>query len=173
MLAGVLGVLMLAGCGAGQDAATSLTRPSIPGVDADGGDIHVRNVVVTYSPEGYPPGGDAPVTLAIGNTGRDPVRLVEIDSEGASSVSITGVTRVGTASPAPGGEPGGQVEVVPGELVSVTLEVTGLRDGLDGTKVLPLEFTFDTGLTLSVAVPMDTPEDPLPRPSADVEQSEH
>ncbi|HEY8474608.1 MAG TPA: hypothetical protein VIL37_18485 [Natronosporangium sp.] len=174
LVAGLAAGTLLAGCGAGPDAATGETRPSIPGVDADAGDIHVRNAVVTFNPEGYAPGEDAPVTLSIGNVGQDTVRLVGVTSESAGSVTVASVTQVGLVSPPPGGAPGGQqVEVAPGQLVAVTLTATGLREPLTGAAVLPLTLTFDTGAELALEVPVAPPDQPLPRPEPVVEAPEH
>lgn len=174
LVTGVLGALVLAGCGAGPDAATSLTRPSIPGVNAEVGEVQVRNAVVGFAPGGYAQGDDAPATLAIGNAGQQPVRLTGLASEGAAAVTVVSATQVGAVSPAPAGETAAlPLAVAPGRLLAVTLELTGLRQALNGTSAIPVVLTFDNGVELPLAVPMDTPLDSQPRESAVVEQPAH
>lgn len=102
---------MLAGCGAGQDAQTALTAPSIAGVSADVGDIAVRNAVVLFASAGYPAGGEAPVQFAVANNGREPVRLVRFESEGAASATLQSVELVGGT---------GQASASPSESPSAT-----------------------------------------------------
>jgi copper(I)-binding protein len=171
LVMGVLGAMVLAGCGAGQTAQTSSTRPSIPGVNADAAGILVRNAVVPFAPEGYQQGGDATVELSIANAGREPVRLVGLTSEGAASVTVTSATPIGAPAPSPdgGGEAEAEVEVAPGDFVAVTLQLTGLREALNGIGSVPLALTFDNGAELPLAVPMATPMDPLPRETPAVE----
>lgn len=166
----MLGALVLAGCGAGQDAATALTRPSIPGVSANAGDIHVRNAVVAYAPGGYAPGGNAPATLSVANAGPEPVRLTGFASAGAASVTVTSVTEIGAVSPAPGGGTATlPLEVAPGQLLAVAVELTGLGQPVTTTEAIPLQLSFDTGAEVTLVVPMDTPSQPQPRESPVVE----
>jgi copper(I)-binding protein len=170
---GLLAAFALAGCGAGPDAQTSQIVPAIAGVNADAGEILVRNAVVPFAAEGYPRGGDAPLEFSIANTGREPVRLMRLSSEGAGSVTVTSATPIGAPTSSPGGGTGTTVEVVPGELVAVVLELTGLREGLNGTGSIPVTLTFDNGTELPLAVPMATPLDPLPPASPVVPEAEH
>jgi copper(I)-binding protein len=183
LVIGVLGAVALAGCGSGQGAATSLTRPSIPGVSADAAGIQVRNAVVPFDPEGYQQGGDAPVEFAIANAGEEPVRLVGLSSEGAASATVTSATPIGAPAPAPAaspeptsapaGEAGAPLEVAPGEFIAVTLQLTGLRQPLNGTASIPVTLSFDNGVELPLAIPMATPLDPLPPATPVVEPAEH
>jgi copper(I)-binding protein len=173
LVTGALAALVLAGCGAGQDAATARTRPSIPGVDANAGDIQVRNAVVEFSSEGYAPGDDALVTLSIANDGEVPVTLTRASSDGAASVTVAGATQVGAVSPTSGAGLTPQVQVAPGQLFAVTLQLTDLRLAVNGATAIPVTLTFDGGVDVPLAVPMDTPAEPQPRPSAVVEPPEH
>jgi copper(I)-binding protein len=172
-MTGVLGALVLAGCGSGQDAATARTRPSIPGVDANAGDIQVRNAVVEFSPAGYAPGEDAFATLSIANAGQEPFTLTQVTSEGAGAVTVHSATHVGAASPSPGVGGTPQVPVSPGQLVAVRLRLTSLRQALNGTAAIPVTLTFDGGVDVPLAVPMDTPMEAQPREAPAVEPPEH
>jgi copper(I)-binding protein len=165
----------LTGCGAGPDAQTSRIVPAIAGVNADADGIQVRNAVVPFAPVGYPRGGDAPVELSIANSGQEPVRLVQLSSDGAGTVTVTSATPIGVPTPSPGGDAGTGVEIVPGELVAVTLQLTSLTQDLNATGSVPVTLTFSNGAELPLAVPMATPLDPLPAatPVVPEEELEH
>lgn len=174
----VLG-LALAGCGAGPDAATSATRSSIPGVDADDLGIAIRNARVPFAPEGYPAGGDAPVELSVVNNGPEPVQLVDQSSPGAGPVTVVSAVPVGDSTgPAGNGPPNGgagpQLLLAPGEAVAATLQVTGLQAELTGTGSLPLVLTFDNGAGFMLNVPSTPPAELQPRePVEPAETGEH
>lgn len=93
LLAGVATAsMLLSGCSAGQVAETARKVPSLGGVNAqsENGAYKVRNVSVDYlSPEGYPAGGTAPLTVALFNDSVDPV-TVTISSDSADSVTLGG-----------------------------------------------------------------------------------
>jgi copper(I)-binding protein len=168
-------VAVLAGCGAGQDAQTALTQPSIAGVSADAGEVAVRNAVVLFSSAGYPAGGTAPVQFTVANNGREPVRLSQVTSEAAGTATLISVV-LPQASPAPAGPPdGGAVELslAAGQLAIVTVELAGLTQSLDATSSAPVTLTFDSGAVASLVVPMASPEEPLPREAPVVEGEEH
>jgi copper(I)-binding protein len=159
----------LVGCGAGQTAATSQKLPTVPGVNAEAGGVAVRNATVAFQSGGYPAGGDAPVELALLNTTREPVRLVQLTSEAAGSVTLASAVRVGAPAgeptPTGGGQSGqvGDLRLAPGQLVNATLRLTGLTQPVNGTVSTPVELTFDNGAVLSLNVPMAPPLEPLPR----------
>ncbi|MPZ27157.1 MAG: hypothetical protein GEV12_12290 [Micromonosporaceae bacterium] len=175
LVAATIGLLLglaLAGCGAGSDAATSATRGSIPGVDADDLGVAIRNARVPFAPEGYAAGADARVELSVINNGIEPVQLVDLDSPAAGSVSVVSAAPVaGTAPPAGDGPPNGgagpQLLLAPGEAVTAVLQVAGLREPLDGTGSLPVVLTFDNGAGFTLNVPSAPPAEPLPREPAE------
>lgn len=157
---GLLG-LALAGCGTGQGAPTSNTLSSIPGVNADGAGVAVRNARVPFAEGGYPAGGDAPVELTVVNTGTEPLRLVEQSSPAAGSVTVASVELVGVAPDGTG--VGNQLRLPPGGLANATLTASGLVGALDGTVPLPVTLVFDNGAELDLELPTAPPEEPLPR----------
>lgn len=157
---GLLG-LALAGCGTGQGAPTSNTLSSIPGVNADDAGVAVRNARVPFAEAGYPAGGDAPVELTVVNTGTEPVRLVELSSPAAGSLTLAGVEYVG--APPDGIGTGSQLRLPPGGLANATLTATGLIESLDGTVPLPVVLVFDNGAQLALQLPTAPPDEPLPR----------
>lgn len=167
---GLLG-LALAGCGAGQDAASTRTLESVPGVNADAAGIAVRNAVVPFAAEGYPTGADAPLELSVVNQNDQPVRLVEASAEAVREVTVTSVVRVGgTATPAPAEPAEPELVVGPGEVVNATLQLTGLGTALDGTSAVPVTLTFDNGGELPLIVPVATPLEAQPREPMELEE---
>jgi copper(I)-binding protein len=152
--------MLLVGCGAGPDAATSRDAPAVPGVDADLDGIAIRNAQIVFHQEGYPAGGSAPAELVIVNQGQAPVRLQQLSSPGAASVTVI--------------EPqGDQLELAPGQLVRVTMLLTGLAETQNGTGTVPVELGFDNGATATLNLPMAPPVDPLPPASPVVVPEEH
>jgi copper(I)-binding protein len=164
-MSGVLG-LALAGCGAGQTAATSRDMSSAPGVAVTRDGIAVRNAHVEYSMTGYEAGADAPIQLVLLNETMEPVRLLQVSAPGAAAtVTVTEAVQVGPApadqQPAQPGET--ELELAPGALYAVTMQAGGLQQPLTGTGKLPLELTFDRGVVLTLTAPVAPPLDPLPR----------
>lgn len=166
------GVAFLAGCGAGLDAQTARTQPSIAGVSADGEGVAVRNAVVGFAEAGYQAGGDAPVLFAVANTGRGPVVLSEVASESAAAAAVESATPLGATAP-PSGAAATQVALEPGGFANVTVRLTGLSQPLNGTSAVPLTLTFDNGTVLRLTVPMASPEQALPREAPVVEEGGH
>jgi copper(I)-binding protein len=105
----LVGALALAGCGAGQITQTSDQVAAVEGANASAGQIAVRNATFEFDGpvEGdavHPVGGDAPLAMAIVNSGAELDRLVSASSPVATTVQITGDLRI----------PGGQALAVEG-----------------------------------------------------------
>lgn len=84
-----VGGVVLAGCGAGQQAQTATQQPTIDGANAEVGPIALRNVAIEYPENGlYRRGAVARLRLLIANTGNAPEELVEVRTEIASEVAI-------------------------------------------------------------------------------------
>ncbi len=79
--------LVLAGCGAGQRAATSVETPVVDGVSANVGDINIRDAAVT-APGGpvWPAGSNATLNLVIINAGTTDDSLISASSPAAKGV---------------------------------------------------------------------------------------
>jgi hypothetical protein len=77
--AATVAVVALAGCSAGQVAATAIVQSAITGVDAQavGGSVLIRNLQVPYNGTlGYPAGGTAPLELSLYNQTQGPVTVL-------------------------------------------------------------------------------------------------
>jgi copper(I)-binding protein len=158
----------VAGCGAGQVAATAEQRSSAPGSLGAAGSIQVRNAQITW--DGPVPGdavhaagADAPlqVTIVNGPGGTEPDRLVAVSSPVAASARIEGDTTI----------PDGQALVAGYDLpvASITLDgarevrivLEDLRRPLRAGLTYPVTFTFarsgDVRLELMVENPQVLP----------------
>jgi copper(I)-binding protein len=120
-VAGVLAAApVLSACGAGMHPQTALPSQLTEGVNVEAGDVYVRNLFVL----GPQPGqrlaahGDAPVYMAIVNTGQTPDRLVGVDAPGLA----------GTAQIA-----GGSISLPPTTLVTTNQPVTSTQTPQPGT----------------------------------------
>jgi hypothetical protein len=144
---GLLAALALAGCGAGRDAPTSLNLPTVPGVNVGTEDqsLLVRNASIVFSEGGYATGGRAPVQLWLVNNTDEPIRLVEVSSDLASSIEFD------------------ELELSPVSAVQTTFEATGLNRRINFNDSLPVTMVFDNGVEISAQVPMAPPLEPLPR----------
>jgi copper(I)-binding protein len=120
-VAGVLAAApVLSACGAGMHPQTALPSQLTEGVNIEAGDVYVRNLFVL----GPQPGqrltahGDAPVYMAIVNTGQTPDRLVGVDAPGLA----------GTAQIA-----NGSINLPPTTLVTTNRPVTSTQTPQPGT----------------------------------------
>ncbi|HZG89806.1 MAG TPA: hypothetical protein VEZ42_06280 [Pseudonocardia sp.] len=105
----MIGVVVLAGCGAGQIAQTAEQVAAVGGVSGNAGPIAVRDASIEFAEDAegadlYPVGGSAPLQMSIANSGQRTDRLVSATSPAASSVQISGNAEI----------PPGQVVVVEG-----------------------------------------------------------
>jgi copper(I)-binding protein len=89
--AGLVAVLALAGCSAGQDTQTDSVEPAVNGMLGQVGPIAIRDAEFAYPQGGvYPSGGSAPLVLTIVNTGPTDEALIEVSSPAAASVDVRG-----------------------------------------------------------------------------------
>lgn len=105
----VIGVVLLAGCGAGQVTQTSRQVTAVDGANTTVGTIAIRNAQFAFTgdvegPAVYARGASAPLEMTIVNTGGTGDELVSVSSPIASTVEIGGVKEV----------PAGQTLVVSG-----------------------------------------------------------
>ncbi|SDK80082.1 hypothetical protein SAMN05216298_1419 [Glycomyces sambucus] len=108
--------LALTGCGAGQHAETSRTQPAISGVDADAGDLVLRDLQIDFGANGsYPEGGQAPLRVWIGNKGETAVVLESVTSPDAAAVVLAAeiVMEEAPESPAGAETPSGDAAETP------------------------------------------------------------
>ena len=152
------------GCAAGNDAQTLKEFTVIDGVNADLGELRVRNVHVEAPPEGiYSEGGDAPVYGAVVNIGTSDDRLVGVSSSAAQSADL--VTGPGSAAIT------NELRIRAGGLISLSptgshAVLRGLRRALRPGQPVPVTFEFANAGSLTVQAPIQLPAEasyaPLP-----------
>ncbi|MFI6823573.1 hypothetical protein ACIBJE_21920 [Micromonospora sp. NPDC050187] len=99
--------LLVSGCGTGQIAETAVKEPSVQGVNTGtpDGTYLVRGLVVDFpGGEGYPAGGDAPLSVVLYNDTPDPV-TVTVSTDSAREIVLAGAGASPSASPAGPSEP--------------------------------------------------------------------
>lgn len=169
----------LAGCGAGQQAATAEQVAATYGAGGQVGEMEVQNAQFVYrrpvpGDVVYAEGASAPLRVSIVNTGGLPDRLVAVESPVAATVVITGETLV----PGGGVLTAGYVEPLASVPTPDTREIEivfqdltiPLRAGL----TYPVAFTFERAGALAIAVPIAYPEDvPAPRAGEEPPEAEN
>lgn len=88
---GLVALLGIAGCSAGQVTQTDSIEPAVNGNEGDLDDIALRDVVIAYPESGaYEQGDQAPLVLTIINTDDADDELVSVSSPAAGSVELLG-----------------------------------------------------------------------------------
>jgi copper(I)-binding protein len=90
-LAGLVIMLVVAGCGAGQNTQTDSMPPAVNGAQGQAGPIAIRDARFAVPDRGvYPAGTSAELVLTIVNTGPTDDELTEVTSPVADEVQISG-----------------------------------------------------------------------------------
>ena len=186
--AATMGVLLfsplaLSACSAGQVTQTATQERDRVGAMAQVGDIVLRQVAVTY-PEGgrYEAGDDAPLRLAIVNTGVEDDTLIEVTGEGFGEATISAGEEPASTSTVPpntgGGVTGsteaptgddGELEIPAGTTVFLgedegpAITLTDLDEELTTGGLVELTFTFENAGEVTLTVPVATPGEVLER----------
>jgi len=151
--------LLLAGCGAGQNAETANVVPAIPGVDATAGPVQLLDLLIPFKADGYPAGSDAPLVVRMVSTADGPVELTAV-TPGPAGVNLVVPGRV-ALHPA---TPGLPIRIAPHDcrtLVPPTgsyLVAGDLSAALTYGYQVPMRFTFSGGAAVDVNVPMAPPD---------------
>lgn len=145
----------LAGCGAGRDAQTSQEVPAIPGADVDAGPIALRDLLVPFRAGGYPAGSDVPLLVHIVNDGEQGVTLTGVTPGPAGPAVVTArrvVVRDGSTVTALVVASQGSLVLRPG--AGPYLRAEGISAVLPYGDAIAVRFTFSTGASVDVDVPM-------------------
>ncbi|MGY1834047.1 hypothetical protein ACI79P_02935 [Blastococcus sp. SYSU DS0510] len=176
--AATMGVLLvspfaLSACSAGQVTQTAEQQRDKVGAMAAVGDIALRQIAVVAPEDGeYPAGEDAPLRLAVVNTGTESDTLTGVSGEGFGDVEITapegsaspsaqppgtgGGTSGGTSAPAGEGEleiPAGAT-VFFGQDTDAAITLTDLDEPLTTGRILELTFSFENAGDVTTMVPV-------------------
>lgn len=160
-------LLLVSGCGAGRNAATSHEETAVPGVDADAGPIALRNLLIPFREGGYPAGSDVPLVVRVFSTAEQPVQVSQI-APGANGMTTVQAQRIALRQPAAGndGPPTSLVVPAEGDLLLVPgsgpyLVAEHITAALPYTASVPVRFSFSTGDSVQVDVPMAPPTYPV------------
>lgn len=167
----VAGTIVLAGCGAGQEAATSEQRSSSPGSSGQVGSIQVRDVQFAWSDPVpgdtvYPPGADAPlqVTIVNGEVGVPSAdRLVAVSSPIATSGRIVGDAAIADGQVLVAGYDGPVSSITVDGAREVTIALEGLTAPIRAGLTYPVVFTFADAGELRLQVGVENPSVLPPR----------
>jgi hypothetical protein len=171
--AALLVLLVTSACGAGQNAQTSQDVPTIPGVDASAGPIDLRDLLIPFRQGGYPAGSDVPLVVRMYSNAEQSIELSQVVPAGGGSMTVLprrislrqpGTTGAGDAPPTSLVVPAeGALLLVPGS--GPYLVADGITAALPYTASVPVRFSFSTGDSVQVDVPMAPPAQPVPNPS--------
>jgi hypothetical protein len=171
--AAMLILLVTSGCGAGQAAQTSQDVPAIPGIDASAGPIDLRDLLIPFRQGGYPAGSDVPLVVRMYSNAQQPIELSQVVPASSGSMTVParqillrhpGTAAAGDAPLTPLVIPAeGALQLVPGS--GPYLVADGITAALPYTASVPVRFSFSTGDSVQVDVPMAAPAQPIPTAS--------
>jgi hypothetical protein len=173
MGATLLILLVTSACGDGQTAQTSQDVPVISGVDASAGPIDLRDLLIPFRQGGYPAGSDVPLVVRLYSNAEQPIELSQVAPASKGSVTVL-PQRITLRQPDAAG--GGDAPLTPlvvpaeGALLLVPgsgpyLVADGITAALPYTASVPVRFSFSTGDSVQVDVPMAPPAQPVANPS--------
>jgi hypothetical protein len=173
MAATSLVLFVTSGCGAGQAAQTSQDVPVISGVDASAGPIVLRDLLIPFRQDGYPAGSDVPLVVRMYSNAEQPIELNQVVPAGSGSMTV-GPRRISLRRPGTAGRDDAPLTplVVPAEGALLLVPGSGpylvaeaITSALRYTDSVPVRFSFSTGDSVQVDVPMAAPAQPIPNPS--------
>lgn len=139
--------LVVSGCGSGQLAQTAIQVAAVDGANGTAGPIGVRDVRLAPTEENaYEAGADIPVKLWLSNDAIDPNTLTSVSTPAADSVVVTGDAAI----------QGQTLREITAD-GDTTVVVTGLKEELPYGHSIPMTFTFASGGTITVNVPIEIP----------------
>jgi copper(I)-binding protein len=189
-LAGLVIVLVVAGCGAGQNTQTDSVQPSVNGALGQVGPLAIRDAQFAVPTKGvYPAGGTAELRLTIVNTGATDDELSEVTSPVAEDVEINGdrslpARRALLVGGGGGATSSSSVTVTstrttsssaratstssappPVELGKATIVLKGLNTALYSGKTYPVTFVFRNAGSVTIQLPIANPPSARPEPT--------
>lgn len=193
LTSGVLGLgaaLALAGCGAGQITQTDTMLPAVNGALATVGQISVRNAGIANTnscEQAYAPGADAPLTLAIANSGVKDDELVSVSSTNASGATIDGQQAIVAASSlvvrqsesshdstsaAPTSSSASPATGEQSQIGRASIVLTGIKQVIWPGQLTAVTFVFRDAGPVTVQLPIAAPTKQLPNCQTAPQQAE-
>lgn len=159
----LVATLALTGCGAGAIAQTSTQASAVNGASGQVGNVFVRNATIDFPANAapnagaaYQPGGAAPLSLTLVNSGAAPDKLLAVTSPVAGTGQITGdATLPGGSTVSVGNNVGTDSQALAGRTIAIKLNglVGPVRSGL----TYPVVLRFQNAGVLTVDVPVGEP----------------
>jgi hypothetical protein len=171
--AALLVLLVASGCGSGQVAQTSQDVPTIPGVDASAGPIDLNDLLIPFRQGGYPASSDVPLVVRMYNNAEQPIELTQVTPADSGTMTVL-PQRISLSQPGTAGSGNapltplvipaeGTLQLIPGS--GPYLVADGIAATLPYTASVPVRFSFSTGDSVQVDIPMAPPPQPMPNPS--------
>jgi copper(I)-binding protein len=162
----VVGGLALAGCGAGQVAQTAQQQSTTDGVNAQAGDIAIRNAALDYPNDGaYAKGDNARLRMVVVNQGTEADTLLSVSSTAADGVTITDGSSAATGSATP--EPSESASASAGPSASDSAGPSDTASSSDTASATPSD--TPSGTDTASATPSPTPSQSPTRADAQVQ----
>ena len=144
-----VGLLVLGGCDAGQEAETAQETPDVAGVDGTVGEVSLDDVFLDAE-DTVGVGAAVPLRGVLTNDAEQADRLVGVSTPAAGSVQL--LDESGQVSPDGIEVPaGGQVEAVSG---AVRMQLEGVTAPIATTDTVRVTFTFATAGEVELDVPV-------------------
>lgn len=166
---GVGVVLGMAGCSAGQVAQTAQEQPAVNGSLGQTGKIAIRDASLVYPDQTkgvYAKGSDIELAMTIVSRKQHDDKLVKVSSESARDVAVKGSRvipgndTVVVGKPAHAGKGGASPEDLSGKPETGHMRIV-LRDTtlpVRSGQTLSVTFTFEEAGSISMEMPMATPD---------------
>lgn len=191
LAAAAAGALLLAGCGAGQVASTTLQVAAVNGGSGTSSttQLEVDNVEMAF-PEAetarWDEGADVPLTFTISNQDAQPDTLTGVSSPAASSVEVEGTTEIPARSAVVGvddestvadaetaaGTQNSNSETGASNAGQVRVVLTGLTAPITSGQTADVTFSFANAGDITVPVPVAAPTQERTEDSHNGEHSE-
>ena len=144
-----VGLLVLGGCNAGQEAETAQETPDVAGVDGEVGEVSLDDVFLDAE-DTVEAGASVPLRGVLTNDAEQADRLVGVSTPAAGAVQLFDESGAPSADgielPA-----GGQVEAVTD---AVRMQLEDLTEPIAATDTVPVTFTFATAGEVRLDVPV-------------------
>jgi len=160
-------LLLVSACDAGQNAETSREVSAIPGVDAQAGPIALRDLLVPFREGGYPAGSEVPMVVRLFSSASQAVKVSQV-TRGSGGAMTVQPQKVGLRQSGTGAGGGDTPLVIPaqGNLLLVPeagpyLAAEDITAALAYGESLSVRFTFSTGDSVEIDMPMAPPGYPV------------
>lgn len=171
---GLVALVALAGCGAGQQAQTSGHLANVNGANSRSGEMLLRDAVFVFQApvsgdSVYEVGDDPLLQFTVVNDGAFADRLVDVRSDVARGSVIAGDTAIPGRHVLTAGYTESLADIELPDTTEVTVRLTDLTQPLRAGLTYPVIFEFQHAAPLRAQIPIDSPD--APRAPAEASQA--